>query len=415
MAKYFLGSIGDAEAYRVTTSLSGETTMDLVFTSKTLTDSAVNISVNKEQIIDSYNGAPAGVFYHSPNVNITLSDILWNPKFVEASLGAKFSKLCEAGNIESHSVTMTSNSNGEIVFNSAPYPVALGIPGIDNSSVYLINIKRVSDSEWFELPSEDYNPLNHTISNLDLSTTYCIKYQTVSNQSSILTVTANIVPEELFLVITTPVFMAECSGIDGTVHNNPGQKMDFNVSSGKMVGKIVYEVPRWALDGDLSFSFSPSSTSGMHLAGTVLESIENEEEPVFMRLREFITPRVWYDGLIEILTDSPLTLSDTPSVMGLYADGSYCDIDFSVNNITLVFEADIDSQNPPENPLVNDPNGIYRCDNVDYNVSGRFISGEGTVIVKPAIVWKDENGIETLIILDTISSSYEIIHEEEEE
>jgi len=69
--------------------------------------------------------------------------------------------------------------------------------------------------------------LNHTISNLDLSTTYCIKYQTVSNQSSILTVTANIVPEELFLVITTPVFMAECSGIDGTVHNNHGQKNGF--------------------------------------------------------------------------------------------------------------------------------------------------------------------------------------------
>ena len=100
MAKYFLGSVGEAEAYEVNSNMSGETTMNLVFTSKTLTDSAVNISVNKEQIIDSYNGAPAGVFYHSPSVNITLSDILWNPHFVEAALGAQFNDMCDNGNIE---------------------------------------------------------------------------------------------------------------------------------------------------------------------------------------------------------------------------------------------------------------------------------------------------------------------------
>ena len=406
MAKYFLGSIGDAEAYRVTTSLSGETTMDLVFTSKTLTDSAVNISVNKEQIIDSYNGAPAGVFYHSPNVSITLSDILWNPKFVESSLGGKFSKLCEAGNIESHSTVIETDSNGEYTFTGAPYPTPLGIPGIDNGSVYLINIKKISDSDWNELSSRDYNSLNHKISNLEPNTSYCIKYQTVSNQSSVLTVTTNIVPDELFLIITTPVFMAEGSFLEGTSYAPQGTS--FNISSGKMAGKIVYEVPRWALDGDLSFNFSASGTSGMQLTGNVLESIENEEEPVFMRLREFITPRVWYEGLIDIITSNSMTRDITPEVMGMYADGSVCKIDYSVNNIMLIFKANIDPVNPPANPLVDDPNGIFVYDGIKYNVSGRFVSGVGEVVVKPAIVVKEEHGIDTLIILENISCTYNI-------
>ena len=405
MAKYFLGSIGDAEAYRVTTSLSGETTMDLVFTSKTLTDSAVNISVNKEQIIDSYNGAPAGVFYHSPNVNITLSDILWNPKFVEVALGGKFSKLCEVGNFESYTVELKSDSGGliDLERQNVPYPEAIKIPSYDSNNVYLITVKTQGTDDWYTIGNEDYDHRDHVITNLLPNTNYCIKYQIASNQTSLFSVMANIVPEELFLVITTPVFMAECSGIDGTVHNNPGQKMDFNVSSGKMVGKIVYEVPRWALDGDLSFSFSPSSTSGMHLTGTVLESIENEEEPVFMRLREFITPRVWYEGLVEIFTtDEYLEENTSPTIYGVYADGTCVKIEYSANNIMFVFEV----AETHDGTLTSAPEDIFTCDGVDYNVTGKFgfSSAEvmGEIYIKPAIVWKDENSVETLVILDKI-------------
>ena len=93
MAKYFLGSVGEAIAEEVIMDeLTGEVhAVNLAFTSKTITDSAVNVSIQREDIIDSYNGAPAGVFYHSPNLTITLSDVLWQPKFLEYTLGQKFS------------------------------------------------------------------------------------------------------------------------------------------------------------------------------------------------------------------------------------------------------------------------------------------------------------------------------------
>lgn len=400
MAKYFLGSVGEAEAYRVTSSLSGAVTMDLVFTSKTLTDSAVNISVNKEQIIDSYNGAPAGVFYHSPTINITLSDILWNPKFVEVSLGSQFNKMCDNGNVEYFMTSKTSNGSGEIIL-TEPYPTTLGIPGMNNQSIYLITATIQNRDEWFEIT--DYNSTTHKISDLRPNTQYCLKYLIVSNQSTVINVTARIIPDELFLVITTPVFIAEGDCVDGTVHVEDPMIFDYNASSGKMVGKIIYEVPRWALDGDLSSSFSASGTSNMQLTGSVLESINNEEEPVLMRLREFIKPRVWYEGLVDIVTTvQHLTANTSPEMWGIYSDGSYTRINYSRSNIMLVFTPASGSSG-----ISNASDSTYTCDNVTYNVTGKFTlsSASGSVIVNPAIVWKDENGTEELVILTDISCS----------
>lgn len=433
MAKYFLGSVGEAEAYEVTRKFSGETTMDLVFTSKTLTESAVNISVNKEQIIDSYNGAPAGVFYHSPNVNITLSDILWNPKFVEASIGSHFNELSDAGNIEYYMVELTADEHGVAhLRGSDKRPCKLDIPSIvdvafNNSNYqipYIVMGQLKGDTEWY---SYSYNPAGlGTIGAEALSpspsrdfgvqgvlqpnATYCFKYPIKSIKSKMINITTKIMPEELFLVITTPIFMVDSESINSL---NSEYLPEYScISTGKIVGKVIYEVPRWSLDGDQSFNFSMSGTSGMQLTGTVLESIENEEEPVFMRLREIIKPRAWYENLVDLVsTSSDIDSHIPPTIYGIYADGSYEEIISTVStdqetgyvetkNIKLVFE-------PVGDYAENDPGSTYRFDGIDYNVTGAFdfetVSSDIQVIVHPAIVSLDENNNEILVILENIS------------
>ena len=83
MAKYFLGSVGTAEAFK--RNDNGE--LELAFVSKTLTDSGLNISTTKDDI-RAGQGAPIQFsFYHDTNVEINLTDIQWKHEYLEAQLG----------------------------------------------------------------------------------------------------------------------------------------------------------------------------------------------------------------------------------------------------------------------------------------------------------------------------------------
>ena len=417
MAKYFLGSVGEAEAYRVTSSISGETTMDLVFTSKTLTDSAVNISVNKEQIIDSYNGAPAGIFYHSPNVNITLSDILWNPKFVEASLGSQFNELCDDGNIEYYTIEATANSNGyvdlvtpDVSGKKIKFPAPIALPSIGEGDVYIVIGKLVGDLDWYEFSCSFSQDGTHCyIGKQNISeahvpsgiqgvlkpgASYCFKYPIKSNRSKTIAITSRIIPDELFLVITTPIFMADSNSLN-PLETSYASEYEY-ISTGRMVGKIVYEVPRWVLDSDLSFNFTTAGTAGMQLTGTVLESIDNEDQSVFMKLREFIKPRVWYEGLVGLFSSTDTVVANTSPVMyGIYADGTYSQIDSTVDDVQLVFK-------PISGTWTNASNSTYQFDNTTYNVTGKFSTASGSLRVYPAVTWLDDDNNEILVTLDDI-------------
>ena len=84
--KYFLGSVGKAEAFRK----DADGNLRLAFVSKTLTDSGLNISTTKDDI-RAGQGAPIQFsFYHDPSVEITLTDVLWKPEYLTAQLGAEF-------------------------------------------------------------------------------------------------------------------------------------------------------------------------------------------------------------------------------------------------------------------------------------------------------------------------------------
>ena len=414
MAKFFLGSVGEAEAYEVNSDpMTGETKMDLVFKSKTITDSAVNISVQKSTIVDSYNGASAGIFYHSPSVKITVTDIIWNSNYLEATLGTNFNQLCEEDNCEYYEIKLNSNSEGIVnIPSTAELPAPLNFQINNGEKPYVVIGKLSCEDEWH---SFYYDSTDKTIGKdarlgenkgiLKPETTYCFKYSIRSNRSKTINITSRIIPKELFLVITTPVFVAIPNGILNPLSSQYDQEYNC-VSSGKMVGQIVYEVPRWSLDGDIPFNFSSSSPANMQLTGEVLESIDNNEESVFMRLREFIRPRVWYEGLIEILgdeTEQPLDGSVSPTIYGIYSDGSYNQIfytedteNYSIDDIKFVFE-------PEEGvEFTSAPNSLYHFDRHDYNVTGKFTSINGTVKVYPATIYLDENNNEILVKIDNV-------------
>ena len=408
MAKYFLGSVGEAIAEEVIMDeLTGEVhAVNLAFTSKTITDSAVNVSIQREDIIDSYNGAPAGVFYHSPNLTITLSDVLWQPKFLEYTLGQKFSELADEGNTEYCTVKLTLTNKGVAYLDLDEYraPRPVDFPGAE-SDYYLVVGKRLGESDWHEFNCVKDTANNRFIFGKIGSATdpeparnqlvpdkeYCFRYLATSIRSKELMITTKIIPAELRLTITTPLFLAEgCA--DGDESNY--------ISKSKHAGYLVYEVPRWSLNADLSLSATMSGTNGMQLVGTVLEAIDNEEASPMMRIKEFIAPRAWWEGLVDLYWASSTPIEPGhyyfDNIYGLYADGRCELITSTVDDPKLAFTG---------LHGICDPNDEKRgIDGELYNVTGVFNTGLGarTVKVYPGVMQSDDDGHRYFVALENI-------------
>ena len=402
MAKYFMGSVGEARAEEIVVDEFTKEILEtrLAFTSKTLTDSAVNVSIQKEDIIDSYNGAPAGVFYHSPNINITLSDVLWQPEFLEYSLGQRFSDLLEEGSTEYCTVKLITNNVGVATLTSDyRAPKAVDFPGMqtqNNAAYYLVIAKREQDSDWVECSctASGSNFIfgatdNPNRGELAPNTEYCFRYMTSSLKSRELLITTKILPAELRLTITTPLFVADgCS--------------EQSLSMCQHAGYLVYEVPRWALNADLSLSATMSGTQGMQLVGTVLEAIDNEEGSPMMKIKEFIPARPWWEGLLELYwTDSgPVTESGKrryKHIYGLYSGGECKEITSTASNVRLAFSG--------INALSDSADKKISIDGDMYNVTGVFSTSGSLptpIKVSPAVVQSTDEGKEIIVVLDSM-------------
>ena len=86
MSKLFLGTVGNVEAFK-RDELGN---LKLVFVSKTLTKSSLSISSTQENIRGGENAAPYFSFNHSPSVEVELTDIVYNRRYIESILGIQF-------------------------------------------------------------------------------------------------------------------------------------------------------------------------------------------------------------------------------------------------------------------------------------------------------------------------------------
>jgi len=316
MAKYFLGSVGKAEAFR----FNGES-LELAFVSKTLTDSGLNISTTKDDIRGG-EGAPIQFsFYHDPNVEITLTDIQWKKEYLTAQLGAKFDK--ERVSYQTKEITL--NAAGKItVAEAKPLPISCG-----DSDIAALWAAKAGTEDWFIVdPEEDYAVGK-----------YCVRYLGDDDRAEVAEITSTIIPEELFLIITAPIFAGDACA----------------ASNGRAAGHITFEVPRFLLNGGQEFSMNMSSNQTMSLAGIALASESAECEAnggKLLRVIEVIYDRKYSDGVEQIMAD-PDCLHEgyVPEIYGIKKDGSVTKMDnkdltftpaltsgkFATGNYTIAF------------------------------------------------------------------------------
>lgn len=312
MAKRFLGSVGKAEAFKI---VNGE--LQLAFVSKTLTDSGLNIQTTKEDIRGG-QGAPIQFsFYHDPSVEITLTDILWKPEYLEAQLGANFKDPNYTSNHEAYISKTYAFENGVYTLaETDPTPKALKDLQCANDAVLVWGAKQGTD-EWRMIK---YTASNGTLKVLQADgvtedTTakgpYCVRYLASDSRALVAEISTQIIPQELFLIITAPIFAGDACG---------------GASKGKAAGSITFEVPRFQLNGAQEFQMNMSSNQTMSLSGIALASESAECDAVggkLLRIIEVIEDRDWKSEVANIMSDEEYeVVGKTPHIYAVMNDGT---------------------------------------------------------------------------------------------
>ena len=251
MAKYFLGSVGSAEAFRM---VNGQP--EMAFVAKTLTDSSISVTITKDELRGG-TGAPVVTnFFHDPAVAITLTDILFKEGYVEAQLGTHFSNNASAYQSE----TILAKAQGELELKKVP--VDLGVLKCSDSASTII--------AWYSEEGKD-NYKAVSISTSDAATrklkdndgiesgkSYCVRYLASDALAREAVVKSDMIPHELTLIVTVPIFAGDACA----------------ASKGSKAGTLTFEVPRFQLDGGQEFTFNMSSNATMSLNGTAMVMTE---------------------------------------------------------------------------------------------------------------------------------------------
>lgn len=290
MAKYFLGSVGTVEAFEKV----GDK-YELAFVSKTLTDSGINTSISREDIRGG-SGAPVQFsFYHDPNVEITLTDVVFKKEYLEGQLGANF----EASGAHGYkSETIKCSADGSIELSEQPLELEFGACGG--------NIKAAWATEEGKDDWKVYEFVGKVLTNANFKkdTKYCVRYCVADPKALIARVTTNILPKEYMLIITAPVFSGDACA-----------------SNGKRAGTITYEIPRFRLNGGSEMAFNMSSNQTMNLAGVAYasETCDLMEASLYNIVLSLDDGSL---GIKELIVDEDtLKKGLAPKVYGLLNDG----------------------------------------------------------------------------------------------
>lgn len=295
--KYFLGSVGRVEAFRMARNpVSGNNEMVLAFVSKTMTDTGLNTSVSADDIRGGQGAPIITRFYHDANVEITLTDVMFKKDYVEAQLGTEF---VEAG--EAYLSETLEAKGGKIKPTKKPIEIGFGC----EASEAVVWYTEEGKDEWQLAKLQ-----NGEISGLTDGKKYCVRYLAEGIEgASRADIYAGFVPEELHLVITTPLFAGDACSVSG----------------GTIAGEVQYDVPRFRLNGGQDFAAAMSANQTTNLSGVALgatSGCDNEKGALLYSMIVKLN-NAKLDDLYKSLVFDPdcLVPGGIPLVFGIDASG----------------------------------------------------------------------------------------------
>ena len=251
----------------------------LIGIGKTLSDTTFNTSITAEEVRGGPGNLLYGQYFHDSSLTISITDSMFNLKYVAANLGVDVTK------------------GGITVYESGKAGEAVTTPG----QIALTNTPVAFDGSvigWYKKPADD----NRTVATINCETilvpgaiageSYCIKYFYQNENAESITIKAQFAPKVLHLVLINDLYS--------------GSAADVAASSSKY-GRLITDIPNFQLDGNVNLAWAATSAATVPLNGKALaydESTSCEEDPVYGTMTQEVFGAKWQDDVIALAIEN---------------------------------------------------------------------------------------------------------------
>lgn len=262
MTKKFLTSVANCYGYN-------DSDGTLLFVGKTLLDSSIETTLGSTDVRGGRGNQLQYVYYHTNEMNITISDAQWNLDFLAQTLG---DTIVTSNNIfQEETITLVANA-GSVT--DTPLPLVSG------GSAY----------GWVTLPTGvvekvTFSTKAFTASQAGATDEVCVRYYALDTAARSVTVDANVIPAIVHLVLE-----AQLNSSDSTTNQ---------------IGYVQIDIPNAALSGSFTISMTPDGVASTPLSARALATEDTSSAacdhiPYYATIKEIITAANWYDNVIGI-------------------------------------------------------------------------------------------------------------------
>lgn len=234
--KKFLFSVADAYFYRSNSN-------ELIFQSKTLVDSSIEATISNEDARAGKGNTLQFVYYHSSELNVTLTEQQFNMAMLAPSVGAYLI----TGDIIQNSEEVTLEAGGKGT-------VTGGMP--INSKYVTAETVQGSVIVDEEITTVTFTGQEFTFPNGEEGDTVCVIYNMLSPTTTSITVDANMIPSVGRLVLKAQLGSSETGQAETT---------------SSVIGEVEIEIPSLQLNpSGIGMQMTSSGISQSQLSGRAL-------------------------------------------------------------------------------------------------------------------------------------------------
>lgn len=244
----------------------------LIGVGKTLSETVFDSSITGEEVRGGPGNLLYGKYFHDSNLNIQITDAMFNLQYVAASLGVDVNQ----GGVALYE----SAKAGETV--AAGSKITLTNTAVAFDGAILAWYKKPADDDW-TVATVSENAI--TIPTAVAGDHYCVKYFYQNLNAKSITIKAQYVPKTLHLVLINDLYSGDVANI---------------AASTSKYGRLITDIPQYQLDGSQNLSWSATSTATVSLNGSALaidDGSSCEEDPIYGTMTQEIFGAKWQDDV----------------------------------------------------------------------------------------------------------------------
>lgn len=244
----------------------------LIGVGKTLSDTTFDASITGEEVRGGPGNLLYGKYFHDSNLNIQITDAMFNLQYVAASLGV---------DVNQGGVTLYESAKaGETVATGGK--ITLTNTAVAFEGAILAWYKKPADDDW-TVATVSENAI--TVPGATAGDHYCVKYFYQNLNAKSITIKAQYVPKTLHLVLINDLYSGDVANV---------------AASTSKYGRLITDIPQYQLDGSQNLSWSATSTATVSLNGSALaidDGSSCEEDPIYGTMTQEIFGAKWQDDV----------------------------------------------------------------------------------------------------------------------